>query len=170
MLHDRATDRSVRAATPGGGQEAHPFLLCRGGDVLCAIPLEAVAETLRPLAMRAVDGMPPFMLGVSVIRGAAVPIVDLTALLGSRALAPRRRLVTLKLGTRQVGLAVDDVIGVRAIAAERFDGSPPLLQQADEHAIATVTSLDGELLLTLAHARLVPEAVWAAIDGAEPHT
>lgn len=42
------------------------FLLCRVRDIICALPLEHVEETMRPLVTEELAGVPP------VIRGPAV--------------------------------------------------------------------------------------------------
>jgi purine-binding chemotaxis protein CheW len=125
----------------------------------------SVAETMRPLAIEPVAAMPPFLLGVSVIRGAPVPIVDTANLLGSTTPARPRRIVTLKIGERLVGLAVDSVLGVHVIPVASLNEVPPLLQRVGDDSVSAITRLDAELVLVLESARIVPESVWAAIDS-----
>lgn len=141
------------------------FLICRSDQRLCALPLEHVAETMRALALEALPGMPHFLLGVSIIRGAAVPVVNVAKLLGGAADTPPARYVTLKLGERRVALAVDDVIGVRALQPDSLAEVPPLLRELDSTAVSAITTLDAELLLVLQGARLIPGQVWDAIDA-----
>ena len=61
--------------------EISPVLVVTVGARACAIPLQHVAETMRPLPIEPVAGTPGFVRGVSVIRGAPTPVVDLRALL-----------------------------------------------------------------------------------------
>lgn len=141
------------------------FLIVRSDAFLCALPLEHVAETMRPLPVEPLAGMPSFLLGVSIIRGGAVPVVDAARLLGSAPTAPGR-FVTVRLGeTRRVALAVDGVIGVRELPESSLDHLPPLIRNANAEAISAVSTLDAELLLVLRGARLVPEPVWHAIES-----
>src|SRR6185436_6230529 len=49
---------------------------CRVGGLLCALPLEHVEETMRPLAIEAIAGGPAFVRGLAVVRGAPIPAVD----------------------------------------------------------------------------------------------
>lgn len=154
---------------PNAPSPSPSFLLCRSGTRLCALPLETVRETMRALPLEAVPGMPPFLSGLAVIRGAPVPVLDLACLLGAPAAgAPAgARFVTLELGRRQVALAVDAVLGVRALDAAAPAGLPPLLQSAEAAFLATLGTLDAELLLVLQAGCLLPEALWQALDARE---
>ncbi len=111
-------------------------------------------------------GAAPFILGLAVIRGTPVPVVDSALLLGSPHSNPGR-FVTLKTGERSVALAVDQVIGVRHIPNESFQNLPPLLLQRDSEAIATIGMLDMELLLVLSAAVFVPDSVWHDVESRE---
>jgi purine-binding chemotaxis protein CheW len=129
-----------------------PVLLCRLSTRLIGLPL--AVETL--------SGAPPFVIGVSVVRGVPVPVVDAGRLLGARESRPGR-FVTVRAGDRIVALAVDEVVGVRAILTESLQGLPPLLRDAGAEAIAGIGTLDAELLLVLHGTRLVPEDVMPAL-------
>lgn len=141
-------------------------LLCRVGSRLCALPLAEVAETMRPMPVAPLAGAPGFVLGVAIIRGAAVPVVDTAALLGDGD-AQATRLVTLRVDGRQVALMVDEVLGVRAMAHESLRDLPPLLRGAPVEAVSAIGALDSELLLVLESARMVPEDVWSALEAHE---
>jgi purine-binding chemotaxis protein CheW len=140
-------------------------LVCRSGSILLALPLDSVAETMRPLRIEPLADQPGFVLGVSIVRGAPVPVVDVAALLGTESDSKPRRVVTLKLGARQVGLALDAVIGVRAIGAERLRDVPPLLREAAAEVVNGIASLDDRLLVALRGAFIVPPSVWSSIDA-----
>ena len=131
-------------------------LLCRVHHFVCALPLEHVIETLRPLSIEPLAGAPGYVCGVSMIRGTAVPVVDTGLLLGSEQARPTR-FVTLRAGSHTVAIAVDSVIGVRALGAADTASLPPLLRAAGNDAVASLGSRDRELLLVLESARLVPE-------------
>lgn len=142
-------------------------MVCRVGARLCALPLAQVVETMRPLATSPVAGAPCFVSGVAIIRGAPVPVVDAGALLGGGGgRADERRLVTLRLGQRQVALAVDAVLGVRELEAASLAELPSLLSDARSGGVESLGALDDGLLLFLDGARLIPDSVWAAVDAA----
>lgn len=141
---------------------AAPSLLLRVRGRLCALPLEHVVETMRPLPVRPVADTPPFVTGVSVIRGAAVPVVDVARLLNPSAdprdSTPRgaARFVTVRTADRTVALDVDAVVGVRRLPAGALGELPPLLRDAGSDAVAAIGTLDAELILVLRAARLLP--------------
>jgi purine-binding chemotaxis protein CheW len=89
-------------------------LLVEAGAHLSAIPLADVVETLRPLPVERQPGMPEGVLGLAMVRGATVPVVDLAALFHDPP-APVSRWVLVQAGARAVALAVTSVLGVRAL-------------------------------------------------------
>ena len=155
-----STDRAL------SGQR-HAVVLCQVGAVVCALPLQHVSETMRPLPVEALSGTAAFIDGVSLIRGAPVPIVDLARLLGNVSTEPRTRLVVVKVGERRAALAVARVIGVRSLESALVLDLPPLLSGASSEVITTIGSLDARLLLVLETSRLLPESSWASLEGAD---
>src|SRR5579859_3793791 len=89
-----------------------PWLLCRAGPHLCALPLEQIAEVMRPLPFEPLADAPPFVRGVAVIRGVRVPVVDLARLLG-QSKSVVTRLITVRAGGRLLALAVGEVLGLK---------------------------------------------------------
>lgn len=142
-----------------------PFLICRSDTRLCALPLESVAETMRPLPLQPIADMPAFLLGISIIRGAAIPVLNGAMLVGARPDVRPARYVTLKAGERRVCLAVQDVIGVRQLPRASLTGVPLLLQDADANIVSAIGTLDAELLIVLQSAHLLPERIWSELEG-----
>jgi purine-binding chemotaxis protein CheW len=139
-------------------------LLCRVGDLLCALPLEHVEETMRPLAVEAIAGVPSFVRGLAVVRGSPIPVVDAASLLSGDASHPTR-FVTVKTGSRRIALAVDAVVGVVEIPLGSLDALPVLFQYASLDVISAIGTLDADLLLVLRSTRLIPEELWAVLEA-----
>ena len=139
-------------------------LLCRVHTRFCALPLGNVIETTRPLPIEAVSGAPDFVLGLSVVRGSAVPIVDAGGLLSGRPSTPTR-VVMLKVGERRIGLAVEAVLGVRSMSSESVQELPPLIRTADADVLAAIGALDTELLVVLSAARIVPDEIFQSMEA-----
>lgn len=154
------------SATPQDAPGA--ALLCRQRKLWIAFPVAHVIETMRPLPIEPLPGMPVFTLGVAVIRGAAVPVVDAAALLGSTDGANAGRWVMLRAGERRIALAVEAVEGVVEIAADRRAHLPPLLKGANADVISAVGTLDAELLVSLRAASLLSEDDWQTFARREP--
>lgn len=143
------------------GQEQ---LLLRCRSWLCSLPLSEVIETMRVLPLQPVAGAPPFVRGLSLVRGELVPVVELAALLGTG--GPRgARLVIVKAGPggRRLALEVDEVLRVVKLALGSEAGVAPLLSAALPAQVAALAALDGAALAVLSSASLLSEEAWAAL-------
>jgi purine-binding chemotaxis protein CheW len=157
------------------GSSSTSWLMCRIGDRLLAVPLGCVVETMRPLPLQGVAGVPEFIQGVSVIRGQAVPVIDVASLLGVVGERDGRdgrggqveRFVTITLDDRIVALAVTSVVGLGCLDQATLHDVPPLLAGLDRSVLSAIGTLDSGLLLVLGNARLVPDEVWARLDAGE---
>lgn len=142
-------------------------LLLRAREQLCALPLDNVIETMRPLPIEPMAGSPPFVCGLSVVRGVVVPVADLGAILGLDNPPKPGRFVTLKIGERQVALSVEEVIGISRLPLASLDDLPPLLCESAAEVVSAVGRLDTSLLFALEAGRIVPESIWQAIENNE---
>jgi purine-binding chemotaxis protein CheW len=138
-----------------GGQDA--WLLCRAGSSLFALPLGQVVEIMRILPIEPVTGAPPYVRGLSIVRGAPTPVLDTALLCGGRT-APSRRLVTIRAGTRTIALSFETVLGIRSFKTD--EPLPPLLREAASEMVSAIGRLDAELLLFLSAACAVPEELF----------
>lgn len=153
------------------GPTTASFLICRDDRRLCAFALADVVETMRPLPLETLPGMPPFLLGVSLIRGSMLPVIQLASLFGGgeagAGLTHSRtysRYITLRLGRRCVAVAVQEVLGVRLLDNHALAGMPELLREVGADTISAIGVLDTELLLVLKAAHLIPESVWPMLE------
>ena len=145
------------------GDGAGLSLVCRVRGKLCALPLRHVTETMRPLSIEVVAGAPHFVLGLAVIRGAPVPVVDAARLLGE-ADAPSGRWVALNADSRPVALAVGSVLGVWPLPVGARHALPPLLKDAGRDLISELGLLDEALLRVLQGGHLLSDDDWARLD------
>lgn len=128
----------------------------------CALPLMQVVETMRPQPIEPIACALSFVRGVSIIRGAPIPVVDLGALLGTSNGTPGR-FITLRLDDRQVALAVEAVLGVREFDALTIQKLPPLLSGASKEIIEAIGTLDEQMLIVLQAGWQLPDQVWHAV-------
>jgi len=130
------------------------WLLCKAGSHCFALPMCNVIETMRTLPIETIASAPPIVLGLCVIRGMAVPVIDTARLFGGEA-ARYERLVTVRTGERIVAFAASAVLAMQSIEPGRLGELPPLLRDAD--AIAAVGRLDEDLVFFLHAARAMPD-------------
>jgi purine-binding chemotaxis protein CheW len=142
------------------------MLITTVGALRCVLPLSCVVETMRPLPIRPIAGAPAFVAGAAVIRGGAVPVVDVATLLGAPPSAPAR-LVVVRAGDHHVALAVDAVEGIHD-GPDAFLSLPPLLSRAGASAVTALGTLDRHLLVVLEAAQIVPDALWATLSDVDP--
>ncbi len=140
----------------------------------CALPLAAVVEVMRPQPLQVLTGLPVGVAGLAQIRGVAVPVLDLGALLADMTPAePATRLVSVRANGRIFALQVDRVLGVRQLDAQLWPALPPLLAQAAGTALQALgpdtdgEATGGDLLLLLEMARLVSAEMWALASAPE---
>jgi len=119
--------------SPQPSQNAQAWLACRSATHICALPVAAIVETMRPLPFEPFPKAPPFVSGIAIIRGIPTPVVDMRALMGEPPSADHNReatgrFVTVKINARTVALAFDAVQGIHTLDASRVIGLPPLLQ------------------------------------------
>jgi purine-binding chemotaxis protein CheW len=141
------------------------FLICRLDQRVAAIAADQVEETLRPLPLERIPESPPWVAGLSLIRGLAVPVVDPMYLLQDQPLGRLERLITVKLGTaRRVAVQASEVLGLKDLDIESLSQLPPLAAQAQGRGLASLKVLDPELLSILEGSRLFPEDLWLKVE------
>ncbi|MGX6606335.1 chemotaxis protein CheW [Micromonosporaceae bacterium Da 78-11] len=137
----------------------------RAGALLCALPLDEVIETMRPLETRPLAGTPTYVRGISVLRGIPTPVIDVARLLGG-AQAEVRRFIAVRTERGPVALATGPVLGIQDTAADIDRGHPALLGSGSNRFIAGVATIGTEPLLLLQSMRAVPDVVWEASAAA----
>jgi purine-binding chemotaxis protein CheW len=147
---------------PGGIQA----LVVRIQTRACALPLAHVIETMRPLPIEAMAGVPSFVRGVCIIRGAPTPVVDLGVLIGATG-GGVSRFVTVRLGDKQVALCVGAVLGIHHLDDATMQGLPPVLKDTSNDIIEALGTLDARILVVLRATWELPDDVWHALEARE---
>ena len=152
---------TTRAAEPDAGSQS---LVFRAGTMLCALQLDEVIETMRPLAIRPLAGTPSFVRGISIMRGVPTPVVDVARLVGGEE-AEVSRFVAVRTERGPVAFATGEVLGIRATSPDTSGSPGALLGGAAGTLVAGIATLDGRPLLLLQSMRVVPDEVWTAAAG-----
>jgi purine-binding chemotaxis protein CheW len=77
------------------------------------------------------------------------------------------RIVTLRLGDRQVALAVNAVLGIRDLDLSAIQELPPLLGGTSTDLLEALGTLDEQFLMVLRAGWELPDEVWAALAAQE---
>ena len=148
-------------ATPAGETAGDSSLVFRAGALLCALRLDEVIETMRPLATHPLAGTPAFVTGICIMRGIPTLVIDVARLLGGES-AEVSRFVAVRTGRGPVAFATGEIQGVRPVVPGPAGRHEALLGDAPARLIAAVATIDAAPVLLLQSMRLVPDEVWAA--------
>jgi purine-binding chemotaxis protein CheW len=148
-------------APPEEVPAVHSSLVFRAGPLLCALRLDEVIETMRPLITHPLAGTPSFVTGICVMRGIPTLVIDVARLLGGAA-ADVSRFVAVRTEHGPVAFATGDIQGVRTISAETAGQNAALLGEAPARLIAAVGTIDAAPVLLLQSMGLMPDETWAA--------
>ena len=146
-------------------QGSRCFLLVRSQEWMCALPLDEVEETMRPLPVSSVASAPDYVRGVCLVRGTTAPVVSLARLLGGGTPPPGQRFVSLRVPEGRVALEVDEVRGLRWLDAQTLDSVPPLLRSSAGAQLHHLGSVDGNLMAILATTHLLPQGLWSQLQN-----
>ena len=137
------------------------YLLFRVGSRWCALPAGGVEETTRALPVEPVSDMPPFVRGVTLLRGAPTLVVDVATLLGGEPLTCPERFVSVRLpGGRVAALAVSEVSGLTRGEALGLQAPPPLLSPTSKSSVAALGEHAGALLSVLSLGHVIDDATY----------
>lgn len=154
-------------------EQREPFLIFRLADEEYGLPLDAVAEVVRPPSqLTRVPRAPAFIEGVLNLRGQVVPVIDQR----NRFDAPREgrgagsRIVVTRMGEQQVGFIVDAVSEILSLGRSQIDEIPELTVGGGR-VFSRVAKLDGgeRLLLLIDPKELLDRAekdLLAGLDAA----
>lgn len=153
-----------QALLPAGGaanmETAVPVLIVLAQTRACALPVAEVVETMRPLPLETLPGLPAFVPGLAMIRGTPLPVIDLASLVGASGAAPATRFVTVRAGTHQAALRVECVVGIHWLQPGTLEQLPPLMRHSSSGVIAALGALNQHLLMLLSAGRLLNDALW----------
>jgi purine-binding chemotaxis protein CheW len=148
-------------APPAESPAGDSSLVFRAGPLLCALRLDEVIETMRPLATHPLAGTPVFVTGICIMRGIPTLVIDVARLLGGSN-AEVSRFIAVRTERGPVAFATGDIHGVRTVSTSTAGRHEALLGDAPARLIAAVGTIDAAPVLLLQSMRLVPDEVWAA--------
>ena len=112
----QASSQSTSAAGGGDSEQLGACLLMRMGERWCALRAETVREVVAVESITAVPAQQPHVLGIMLVHGRLVPVVDMCRLVQKLDMAltttPGRRLIVISIDDTEVGIVADDAKGV----------------------------------------------------------
>lgn len=141
-------------------EEAQYLTFQLGGEMF-AIGILHIKEILEYNNLTTVPMMPAFIRGVINLRGAVVPVVDLSARFGRQVSEVTRRSciviieVNVDNGVQDIGLMVDAVSAVLEIPASEIEPAPSFGARIRADFISGMAKVDGKFVILLNVSRVL---------------
>ncbi|WP_437683484.1 chemotaxis protein CheW [Sorangium sp. So ce131] len=159
----------VLADDPLPSAGALQVVVCRVEDSRVALPLDAVERAVPAAAMAPLPEAPPWVQGLLIVRGQALPVLDVAARLGRcrRELELSDQIVLCQADQRRFGLVVQEVLGVRSFAASEAAAARQAASMPQgPYVRATLHDADGLVLLFSLRRLLATSDIPAGDDAA----
>ena len=159
------------AAAQPDQQQYLTFVL--GGEAY-AMGILAIKEIIEYGALTEVPRMPPFIRGVINLRGAVVPVIDLSARFGKPATQVTRRtcivIIEVMTGeeTQDVGVMVDAVNAVLEIPAQEIEPPPSFGANIRTDFISGMGKVGGKFVIILNVQNVLSVDEMATLTSIEP--
>ena len=142
-------------ATAPGGRELIAFRL--GSQEFC-VDVRSVREIRGWTAATALPHTPGYVRGVINLRGAVLPIVDLSARLGFKSAEPTARhvIIVAEIGDQLVGLLVEAVSDILTITDDMVQPTPDVASEMAKTFLRGVMTIDDRMVSLLALDRVLP--------------
>ena len=143
------------------------FLKFRSCSTEYGLPVEAVVEIIRIVALQPVPDPTPDLVGMINLRGQVLPVFDLcrTLALGDRPLTLRMYIIIAEVSDETIGLLVDDVLDVVQTPDSQYRESSGSNQQ-DNYTAGVIRN--GSELLTILNLRPYLERSPEGLDSTLP--
>lgn len=159
------------AAEPAGGEQSQYLTFLLGGEMF-AIGILNIKEIIEYGSLTEVPMMPAFIRGVINLRGAVVPVVDLSTRFGRQRTEITRRtcIVIIEVESdgekHDVGVVVDAVSEVLEIGAEDIEPAPSFGTRIRADFIQGMGKVSGKFVIILSVNRVLSLDDLAALDAA----
>jgi purine-binding chemotaxis protein CheW len=139
-------------------QNAH-VVIVRSGDSYFGIDINVVQEIVLMQEITEIPGSPPYMAGMTDLRGRVVPVAEFAVLLGNEPSERNddTRILVVEHGEGHTGLVVDAVTEVTLVDSEKIEDATTVGAQNHEFIVA-VAKLEDRLVSLLDIDRLLASA------------
>jgi purine-binding chemotaxis protein CheW len=131
----------------------------RIGDQEFCVNIMAVREIRGWTQATPLPQAPPYIMGVINLRGAVLPIVDLSARLGMKEAEPTARhvIIVAQARSRVVGLLVEAVSDVLTVTEENIQPVPEISSDLERQYARGILAVDKRMICMIELGALFPE-------------
>ena len=137
------------------------YLSFKLADEDYAVPIMSVREIRGWSHVDPLPGAPAHMRGMVNLRGALLPVLDLSVALAMPAIAAYTRnvVIVVNIGDRGVGLLVGAVSDILDLPESSLQPPPDIAEQGEGGYVAALAIVNNRMVRVLDLVRLVPQAV-----------
>jgi len=138
---------------------ARELIAFRIGEQEFCVDIMSVREIRGWTPATSLPHSPGFVLGVINLRGAVLPIIDLSSRLGMKESDPSARHVIIVTQVHQkfVGLLVDAVSDILTVTDENIQPTPEVSSELDKSFAKGVLAIEGRMICLIELESLFPE-------------
>lgn len=103
---------------------------------------------------------PPYVIGVINLRGAVLPIVNLSIRLGMKPVEPETRhvIIVAQVGAKVVGLLVEAVSDILTVSDENIQPTPEVTSDLEKQYARGILAIDKRMICLIELGALFPDA------------
>ncbi len=121
-----------------------------------AIPITVVREIINMPDITKIPQSPPYLKGITNLRGSVIPVVNLKQLINLPDTSEEeKKVIVIASGRITFGILVDGITGVVSIENEAIE-SPEAIPHGQSDQVEGVAKLDNRLILILNARKLIP--------------
>jgi purine-binding chemotaxis protein CheW len=130
------------------GDTMRELIAFRIGDQEFCVNIMSVREIRGWTPATALPHSPGFVLGVINLRGAVLPIIDLSSRLGMKPADPTARhvIIVAQVHSKVVGLLVDAVSDILTVTSEHIQPTPEVSSELDKSFARGVLAIEGRMI------------------------
>ena len=149
-------EMTYTAKTFAEGRELIAFRI--GGQEFC-VNIMSVREIRGWTPATPMPHAPGYVLGVINLRGAVLPIIDLSLRLGMKAAEPTMRhvIIVAQVGARTVGLLVDAVSDILTVTDENLQPTPDIATDLEKSYARGILAIEGRMICMIELETLFPQ-------------
>jgi purine-binding chemotaxis protein CheW len=140
-----------------GGRELIAF---RIGDQEFCVNIMSVREIRGWTPATPLPHSPPYVIGVINLRGAVLPIVNLSIRLGMKPVEPETRhvIIVAQVGAKVVGLLVEAVSDILTVSDENIQPTPEVTSDLEKQYARGILAIDKRMICLIELGALFPDA------------
>ncbi len=149
------------------GTRKTKYLFFDLGDELYGINIMNVTEIIEMERITEIPDMPDYVKGVINLRGKVIPVMDLRLRFNmpEREYDGRTCIVVTAVDTASLGLIVDTVADVHALAAGDIEETPTLSGAVKDHYVEGIGKVDGRITVLIDARKVLQGDVLQAIES-----